>query len=42
MFRIESMRLVGTEEQDGLLLSWKPDGFLIEMSRNKVNSHPAV
>lgn len=37
MFKIDSMRLVGLDDENGLLLSWKPDGFLIETSKNKVN-----
>lgn len=37
MFKIDFMRLVGLDEENGLLLSWKFDGFLIEIFKNKVN-----
>lgn len=37
MFRIDSMKLVDVERGDeGLMLSWLPDGLLIEMSKQKV------
>ena len=31
------MQLVGVESQDGLVLSWLPDGLKLEMSKSKVN-----
>jgi hypothetical protein len=36
MFKIDCMQLVGLDDKEGLVLSWKPDGFLIEMSTHKV------
>ena len=38
MFRINAMELVGLEEREGLVLSWLPDGLLLEMSKSKVRT----
>ena len=38
MFRINTMSLVGLEQdrEEGLMLRWLPEGFLIEMAKQKV------
>ena len=36
MFKIDSMQLVGTGDEDGLTLSWLPDGLKLELSHAKV------
>lgn len=38
MFKIDAMQLVGmaSDPQEGLVLSWLPDGLRIEMSKQKV------
>lgn len=37
MFRIDAMRLVGLQHDEGLLIGWLPDGIKIELSRPKVS-----
>ena len=41
MFRINTMSLVGLEQdrEEGLMLRWLPEGFLIEMAKQKVVSN---
>ena len=41
MFRIKTMSLVGLEQdrEEGLMLRWLPEGFLIEMAKQKVVSN---
>lgn len=41
MFRINKMSLHGLEKDrdEGLVLRWQPEGFLIEMAKQKVNSN---
>lgn len=36
MFQIRSLQVNGKKEEDGLLVSWLPDGLLLEISKNKV------
>jgi len=40
MFRINAMSLHGLERDrdEGLVLRWQPEGFLIEMAKQKVES----
>ena len=41
MFRINTMSLVGLERdrEEGLTLRWLPEGFMIEMTKQKVCSY---
>ena len=40
MFKIDAMRLVGLQDKEGLIISWQPDGILIEMSQHKASGVP--
>lgn len=39
MFKIDSMQLVCEDNQEGLVLTWLPDGLKLEMSKTKVCHH---
>ena len=41
MFKINAMQLVGLENEEGLVISWLPDGIMIELSKHKVSQHKA-
>ena len=39
MYKIGAMRLLGLAEEEGLCISWLPDGLHIELKKDRVSTY---